>query len=98
MIQLIFAVYIFLQILYLLVLFDVIFSWISIFIWKPIRPQFIAQILNPIYFFIKKHIPTTFWPFEFTPIIVLLMIWFFQWILLSFFPEISRFVQLYSVI
>lgn len=89
MTEMIFSLYIFLQIFYLLVIVDVIISWISVFMGRSVRPQFISSLLDPVYIFIKKHIPTTFGPFEFTPIIILFIIWFLQIILLSFFPEIS---------
>ncbi len=98
MIELIFWVYVFLQILYLLVILDIILSWVSIFMWKNVCPQFLINLLRPIYTFIKKHIPTTFWPFEFTPFIVLIAISFLQHIFLIYFPEISRIVQLYSFV
>jgi uncharacterized protein YggT (Ycf19 family) len=42
--------------------------------WLRIRPKFIANIIDPIYDFVKKHIPTTIWPLDFTPIFIIILI------------------------
>jgi YggT family protein len=60
-----------------IILIDVILSWLIIF-WIKLRPKFIANIIDPIYKKIKKIIPTTFWSFEFVPIIVLIILILFQ--------------------
>jgi len=49
----------FLDIIYYLVIFDVILSWLTLAGIK-FRPKIIVDILKPIYRFVKKSIPTTF--------------------------------------
>lgn len=90
-------IYIFLDILWLLVFVDVILSWLSIF-QINIRPKFLANIIDSIYEFIKKNISTTIGPLDFTPIIVIFLIYFLKKLLIIFFPEISNLIQLYESI
>jgi len=84
--ELILALMIFLEILTYMIIFDVILSWLTVF-WLNIRPQFLADIIDPIYKNIKKILPTTFWPLDLTPIIVIFTIIFIKWILVLMFPE-----------
>lgn len=97
MITIFFWIYIFLDILWWLVFIDVILSWLTLFGLK-IRPKFLTNIIEPIYIFIKKKIPTTIWIIDFTPVIIIFWIYFCKWLLLIFFPEISKLIQLYSSI
>lgn len=92
-----FWIYIFLDILWLLVFIDVILSWLSIF-QINIRPKFLANIMDPIYEFVKKNISTNIGPLDFTPIIVIFWIYFLKMLIIIFFPEISNLVQLYGSI
>ena len=55
--------------------FDIILSWLTIF-WISFRPKFVSDIMDPIYKFIKNKIPTTIWPIDFTPIIIIIVIFF----------------------
>ncbi len=87
------AVYIFLELLIYIIFIDVILSWLYLF-WIKIRPKFIADIIDPIYFRIKKFIPTTFWPIDFTPIVVILLIYFLRTFILILFPDILDLVNL----
>jgi len=84
--ELILALMIFLEILTYMIIFDVILSWLTIF-WLNIRPQFLVDIIEPLYKNIKKVIPTTFWPLDLTPIIVIFSIIFIKWVLVLMFPE-----------
>lgn len=95
--NIIFWFYVFLDLLALLVFIDVILSWLLIF-QINFRPKFIANIIDPIYKFIKNNIPTTIWPMDFTPIVAIFWLYFLKWLLLLLFPEISRMIQLYSSI
>lgn len=95
MIHIIFWLYIFLDILSILVLVDVILSWFMVF-WLKWRPQFLWGILDPIYVFVRKHISTYLWPVDFTPIVIIFGIYLFKILIVSFFPEISQMIQLYS--
>jgi YggT family protein len=79
---------IFLELLSYLVILDVILSWLLI-IWLKIRPKFVADIIDPLYSNIRKIIPTTFWPIDFTPIIVIILIMFIKWTIYILFPELN---------
>lgn len=76
------------DVMFYLILIDVIFSWISVFVWRDIKIKFISNILDPIYDSIKKVIPTTFWPMEFVPIILIFAIWIIQWLIWAYDMEI----------
>lgn len=87
--QIILAIIIFLDIIQYIVFFDVILSWLTL-LWINFRPNFIWDILNPIYNNIKKVIPTTIWPIDITPIVIILLCSFLRWLLITAFPEISN--------
>ncbi|MDD5770517.1 MAG: YggT family protein [Candidatus Gracilibacteria bacterium] len=95
MIYLIFGLYIFFDIIGILVFIDVILSWLLIF-QINFRPKFIANILDPIYKFVKSKIPTTIGIMDFTPIIVIIGIYFLKGLIIAFFPEVSNLIRLYS--
>lgn len=86
--QILLIIMIFLKILTYIIFFDVILSWLTIF-WLRMRPQFIADIIDPLYKYIKKIIPTTIWPVDFTPIILIMLIIFLEWLLYTFSPELT---------
>ncbi len=85
--KLLIVIIIFLKLISYLVIFDVILSWLVMF-WLKIRPKFVSDILDPIYLYIKKIIPTNIWPFELTPIIIIFIIYFIEWTIYILFPEI----------
>ncbi len=70
-----------------IVFLDVILSWLTLF-WLRIRPKFLADILDPIYKKIKETIPTTIWPLDLTPIIIIFLMIFVRWIIIAFEPSI----------
>ncbi len=86
------ALIIFLNILEYFVIFDVILSWLAIF-WINFRPKFIASVMDPIYSKIKSILPTTIWPLDLTPIIVIFAIIFLKSLIFVFFPEISSIIN-----
>lgn len=88
MTTIIFSIVLFLDILRFIVIIDVIISWLMVF-WLKIRPNFIADIIDPMYDNIKKIIPTKIWMFDLTPIVVLFIILFLKWILIVSFPEVQ---------
>jgi len=88
MITLALAAMILLEILTYFVIFDVILSWLAL-MWIK-RPIFVWNILDPIYEKVKKHIPTTIWPFELTPIIVIILFTFLKLIVIIIFPEVQN--------
>lgn len=79
------AIYIFLNALFYLIMFDVILSWLPL-LGINFRPAFLAQIIDPIYEKINKIIPTSFWIFRFDALIVILLIYFLQGLLLMIIP------------
>lgn len=97
MINLIFGIYIFLEIIVIIVIIDFILKWLLVF-WINLRPKFIADIIDPMYFYVKKIIPTNFWPFDFTPMIIILIVYFLRGLLMMAFPELSSLLQLYNSI
>lgn len=88
-----FTIIIFLQIITYIIIADVLLSWLTIF-WLNFRPIFISSVLDPIYNWVKKYIPTTIWPLDLTPIIVIIFIWFLRWIVLGFFPETASYMNM----
>jgi len=85
--QLLLTIIIFLEIISYIIIFDVILSWLTLF-WLRIRPKFIADIIDPLYKNVKKIFPTTIWPVDFTPIIIIFVIIFIKWALYLIFPEL----------
>lgn len=69
------ALYILLEIMQYIIFADVILSWLRLF-WLNLRPKFLADIIDPLYWFVKKYLPTSIWPLEFTPIVILMIIFF----------------------
>lgn len=73
-----------------IIIIDIVLSWISL-LWLNLRPKFISYIIDPIYVNIKKVIPSSFWPIDFTPIILLLILIFIKWIIYSLDPNIAKY-------
>lgn len=86
MFYIVFTIYIFLEIIQYIIFLDVILSWLTL-VWVNFRPKFVADFLDPIYKSIRWFFPTTLWPIDFTPIVVIMLAWFFKWVLLILFPE-----------
>ena len=85
----IFSIFIiFMDLLVILIFADVILSWLTLF-WLKLRPQFIASVIDPLYHFVKKIIPTSIGPIDFTPIVILFVFSFLVWIVTLFFPELA---------
>lgn len=82
------TIIILLEIVSYIVIFDVILSWL-ILLWINFRPKFIADIIDPLYKNIKKIIPTSIWPFDFTPIVIILLLMFIKGALYIVFPELQ---------
>ncbi len=85
--QILIAIIIFLELITYIIFIDVILSWLQL-VWIRFRPKFIANIIDPLYSKVRKIIPTTFWPFDFTPIIIILLIIFIKWALFIVFPSL----------
>jgi len=82
------ACIIFLDILYYFVIFDVILSWLLL-AGINFRPQFIRNILDPLYKLVRTYIPTRIGVFELTPIIVIFIILFLKWAIYWAFPDVA---------
>ena len=82
------SIVIFLDLIVYLIIFDIILSWLSL-AGVNFRPKFIGDVLNPVYKYIRKDIPTRFGAFDFTPIIILLSISFIKWMLIMNFPQVE---------
>lgn len=74
------TLYIFLEIIYWIVILDVILSWLMLF-WLKIRPKILADIIDPMYKKIRDFIPTKIWPLDLTPIVAIILITFLMWVL-----------------
>ena len=88
MITIALAIIILLNLLYYIVILDVILSWLAL-AWIK-RPKFIGTILDPMYKVVKDTIPTKIWPFELTPIILLIWFLFLIWIVELLVPWVSE--------
>ncbi len=82
------VIIIFLELIYWIVIFDVILSWLTL-LWLKARPKFVADIIDPLYKNIKKILPTSIWPIDLTPIVVIIIIIFIKWLLFMAFPELK---------
>ncbi len=82
------TIIILLEILSYFVIFDVILSWL-ILLWIKFRPKFVADIIDPLYRNVRKFIPTSIWPLDFTPIVIILLLMFIKGALFILFPELQ---------
>lgn len=83
--NLIFVLYIFLDLVKYLVFADVILSWAQL-LWIKWRPKFLSSIIDPLYSHVKNILPTSIWPIDFTPIVILILIIFITWLIELFNP------------
>jgi len=89
-----FWIYIFLDLLWFFIFIDVILSWLTLF-WINLKPRFIFQLVHPLYKWVKNIIPTNIWPLDFTPIVLILIIYFFKWLIFTLSPEIEGLIRIY---
>lgn len=86
------AILLFCDVFTMIIFLDVVLSWLTV-TWIKFRPTFIADLLDPLYDGIQKYIPTTFWPFMFTPIILLFGIYLIRGLVLAADPRIEWYYQ-----
>lgn len=86
--QILLIIIVFLNLITYIIIFDIIMSWLNL-AWINFRPKLISNIIDPLYKNVKKIFPTTLWPLEFTPIIVIISIMFIKWALFIIFPELQ---------
>ncbi len=82
------AFVIFIRIVGRVVILDILLSWVSL-VWIIIKIKFIEDILRPLYDFVRNNIPSTFWAFDFAPIIIILSLAFIEMGVYVVFPEIE---------
>lgn len=78
------AILIFLEIIEYFIFADIILSWLTLFGIR-FRPQILRNIIDPMYHFVRKYIPTTIGPFDFTPLIIIFWIIFLQGLIYKMF-------------
>lgn len=91
MLEILTAIIILIQLIVWVIVAHIILSWLQVF-GLNIKIKFIDQIITPIYKQIESVIPTTFGPFTFTPIIVLLILMFIKGAIYILFPTLPYFV------
>jgi uncharacterized protein YggT (Ycf19 family) len=84
MYRIIYWLIIFFEIIEYIIIVDVILSWLLLF-WIRFRPKILADLIDPFYNFIRKNLPSSFWPFDFTPIILILVLTFIRGLIITFF-------------
>jgi YggT family protein len=75
-----------LQVYFWLVIISAILSWIQPSPYSPIYPivNFIYAVTEPVFDFIREHVPVVFGGIDLSPIVVIVVIWFLQmWLLLT---------------
>jgi len=82
------VIVILLEMISYIVIFDVILSWLTL-LGIRFRPKFISDIIDPLYKNVKKFIPTAFWPLDFTPIVIIILLIFLKWVIFILFPEVQ---------
>ena len=80
MIQLGLIIIFFTDIILYIIFFDIILSWLSLF-WLNWRAEFLKSIVDPLYGFINKIVPTSFGMFRFDALIAIIFIYFIQGLL-----------------
>jgi uncharacterized protein YggT (Ycf19 family) len=85
MIQFALSIIFFTDIISYLIILDIILSWLSL-LWLRWRPEFLKSIVDPLYSFIGKIVPTSFWIFRFDALIAMVIIYFIQGLLLISIP------------
>lgn len=71
------VILVFIKLLKLVIIFDVILSWLNFF-WLRITINFVKNITNPLYSMIWNLIPTRFWIFSLSALIIFLILIFLE--------------------
>lgn len=85
----------FLSFLRILIFLDVILSLLSSLFWSNIRLNVFASILDPLYFQVKKYLPTNIWVIDLTPLVILFIIMFLEGFVFILFPEMIWVIKNY---
>jgi YggT family protein len=73
-----------LQIYFWLVVISAILSWIQPSPYSPIYPvvNFVYAVTDPVFDFVREHVPVVFGGIDLSPMVVIVVIWFLQmWLL-----------------
>jgi YggT family protein len=73
-----------LQIYFWLVIISAILSWIQPSPYSPIYPvvSFVYAVTDPVFDFVREHMPVVFGGIDLSPMVVIVVIWFLQmWLL-----------------
>jgi len=87
------AALIFLSILHKIIFLDVILSLVHPF-WAWFRKKFISPILDPFYNFIRRFLNLRVWIFDFSPIVLILLVMMLAWVITKYFPEVTQYVSI----
>jgi len=85
----------FLSFLRILIFLDGILSLLSSLFWSNIRLNVFASILDPLYFQVKKYLPTNIWVIDLTPLVLLFIIMFLEGFVFILFPEMIWVIKNY---
>ena len=73
-----------LQVYFWLVIISAILSWIQPSPYSPIYPvvNFVYAVTDPVFDFVREHVPVVFGGIDLAPMVVIVVIWFLQmWLL-----------------
>lgn len=92
MVTIFLAIVIFLDIIFYIIVFDIILSWLNL-AGIRFRPIFVARIVDPLYGFVRKYIPTRFGMFDFTPMIIIFSIIVITTTITNSVPELEAYLM-----
>ncbi|EKD65911.1 MAG: hypothetical protein ACD_49C00076G0007 [uncultured bacterium (gcode 4)] len=84
------VILIFLNLIEWVIIIDIILSWVQL-LWIRVQIKWIQSITWPIYMKIRKYLPTTFWPIDFSPIVIFFIIQIISNIILNLRPSLLTF-------
>jgi YggT family protein len=76
---------IFLSLIEYIIIIEIILSWLVLFGIR-VRIGFFVSVTGPLYTMVRRYLPTTLGPLDFTPLIILLAIQFLTSWLMPFTP------------
>ncbi|MCK9273156.1 YggT family protein [Candidatus Gracilibacteria bacterium] len=84
------VVLIFLNLIEWVIIIDIILSWAQL-LGIRIQIKFIRSITTPIYTKVRKYLPTTFGPIDFSPIVIFFIIQIISSVILNLRPSLLTF-------
>ncbi len=83
------AIILLIKIIIWFIIIDIILSWLSLLAWKRLKINFINSIIDPLYKFVRKYIPTKLWIFDFSPIILFFALSLIEWLIYAYDPSLQ---------